>query len=252
MPWSLTFFYIEPLFAAHKLKLTMKTTLLFLVLFFNFTNAQYKGGKIEYALTIGSDEKLEADQGFKAFLNFAKTGAKSVKFNLIFNNKESFFKKIDALENEYTSYAIAMSSADNIYFSNLLNDEIFYQVDNHLGKYIISQKDTIKWKITDETKQIDNYFCYKAVAQQTVINSKGVFKHPIIAWFCPSIPYGFGPKGYKGLPGLILELQVRHITWGATKIELLLEHPSIVQPSVGKKITQEEYNEIIKSSSFKM
>ena len=99
----------------------------------------------------------------------------------------------------------------------------------------------------NETKQIGAYLCYKATSEQVVVNSKGTFKHPIVAWYCPNIPFNFGPKGYSGLPGLILELQIRNITWGVTKIELSKENKIIEKPKKGKLITEEEFKKIIAS-----
>jgi GLPGLI family protein len=29
----------------------------------------------------------------------------------------------------------------------------------------------------------------------------------VSAWYCPSIPYSYGPNGHFGLPGLIFELE---------------------------------------------
>ena len=72
----------------------------------------------------------------------------------------------------------------------------------------------------------------------------------VAIWYCPSIPFNFGPKGYTGLPGLILELQVRNITWGATKIELSNENKNIEKPTKGKLITEEEYKKLLSSPSL--
>ena len=47
-----------------------------------------------------------------------------------------------------------------------------------------------------------------------------VFNHPVIAWYCPKLPYAFGPNTYGNLPGLILELQVRNVVYGVKKIDL--------------------------------
>jgi GLPGLI family protein len=42
----------------------------------------------------------------------------------------------------------------------------------------------------------------------------------VTAWYAPDIPVRFGPIGYGGLPGLILELQNESATFYVTKINL--------------------------------
>jgi GLPGLI family protein len=74
--------------------------------------------------------------------------------------------------------------------------------------------------LTNETKLIDNYLCYKATNIYKVTNDIKTFLHPVIAWYCPQIPYRYGPNGYSNLPGLILELQVRNVVFGAKVIKL--------------------------------
>ena len=64
------------------------------------------------------------------------------------------------------------------------------------------------WTISPEIKKIGNFVVYKATTKKVVENSKGTFTHKIIAWFAPELPFSFGPIGYGGLPGLILELEV--------------------------------------------
>jgi GLPGLI family protein len=67
---------------------------------------------------------------------------------------------------------------------------------------------------------IDNYLCYKATNIFTVNNGEKIFNHPVIAWYCPKLPYPYGPIGYGNLPGLILELQVRNVVYGAKSIQI--------------------------------
>ena len=222
----------------------MKTIIL-LLLIVNSAFSQYKSGRIEYNLVIGNDEKLANDESFKVFLENAKEGAKQVSFDLVFNDDVSFFKKNESIANENTGYALAMSGAEDNYYTLKNSAAKILQIDNHTGKFLVNYKDETKWELSDETKIIDNYVCYKATSVQVVNNSKGTFKHPIIAWYCPSIPFSYGPRGYNGLPGLILELQVRHIKWGATKILLSKEIKTIDAPTKGKVVTEEEYIDII-------
>ena len=85
------------------------------------------------------------------------------------------------------------------------------------------------WRIiSTETKKIDNYTCYKATTEYVVTNPKGTFKHPVVAWFCPEIPISHGPNGYGGLPGLILEIQIRKTLLGAIKKSNLPSAPLIL------------------------
>jgi GLPGLI family protein len=77
-----------------------------------------------------------------------------------------------------------------------------------------------------------------------VKNSVCVFKYPLVAWYCPSIPLNFGPKGYSGLPGLILELQERNTLFGVQNINIAEKNVIIKKPSDGKIVTQEEFDKI--------
>ena len=210
--------------------------------------SQTQSGKINYGLIIENDEKISNNDILKGYLEQAKEGAKLITFDLLFNKKESLFYVLESIENENISFAKAFSSGNNIFYTH--NDSLkkIKFVNNHFGKFNISYQDGTIWKLENESKYINNFLCYKATSEDIVINSKGTFKHPIVAWYCPSIPFNFGPKGYNGLPGLILELQVRNVKWGATKIEISNENKIIEKPSKEKLISQEEYLKILAST----
>ena len=68
----------------------------------------------------------------------------------------------------------------------------------------------------------------------------------MIAWYTPSIPFGFGPKGEYGLPGLILELEIEKILFKATKITLNPKEEIVIKESKGgKRLSYEEHSEIV-------
>jgi GLPGLI family protein len=153
----------------------------------------------------------------------------------------------EVLKNEETSFATAFSEAlTSFYISSDLDTKMRY-INSYLGEYRISYAHKTEWELENESKYIDTYLCYKATSEEVVVNSEGTFKHAIIAWYCPSIPFSYGPKGFNGLPGLILELQVRNITWGTKKNELSNEEKSIEKPTKGKLITEEEYKKMLSS-----
>lgn len=64
-----------------------------------------------------------------------------------------------------------------------------------------------KWKVSDESKMIDKYLCYKATLKKKTLDKMGnEIDKVITAYFSPELPISLGPLGYCGLPGLILEL----------------------------------------------
>lgn len=228
----------------------MKKIIILLFLTIN-SYAQIQSGKIEYKLVIGYDEKLSNDAILKPYLEKAQEGAKQISFFLSFNKEASFFKMNDFVKDENTEFAKAFSVATNSYYTLADSEKKIKQVDNHFGQFIVNYNEKTEWKLENETKYIGEHLCYKATSEQIIINSKGTFKHPITAWYCPNIPFRFGPKGYTALPGLILELQERNLIYGAFKIDLKKENDIIAEPKKGKVLTEEEYNKIIsKPSTF--
>jgi GLPGLI family protein len=129
---------------------------------------------------------------------------------------------------------------NNQYYTSITNGT---SIDsrNFFGKdfLIEGEREALKWKITGEQKQVGSYLCQKAIFQDSTNN--------IVAWFTPMIPVATGPDNYFGLPGMILHLDIdsgsRQIT--AMDISLKeLDETTIVKPTKGKKVTQEEFAQI--------
>ena len=112
-----------------------------------------------------------------------------------------------------------------------------------VGQFLISKKSII-WEITQETKKIGSYNCFKAIIKDTLNTKKKT-----IAWFTPKIPVSFGPKEYNGLPGLILELEHSLLRYKVTKIKLNPKRSIIIEkPNKGREITEEEYRKLLKEN----
>src|SRR5690606_20869137 len=73
----------------------------------------------------------------------------------------------------------------------------------------------IKWKITDEYREIAGYNCRRAngLTQDSVY---------VVAYYTVEIPVDGGPESIHGLPGMILGMVVpsQHVSYFATKVEL--------------------------------
>ena len=225
----------------------MLVRIIVLFIFIGKISAQTNSVNVIYSLHIGFDEGFSKNDVLKNYYALAQKGAQAVKFKLEANKSVSYFTMEDLIRNEEVDFAISFSEASTSYFTDIEQDKKTRYESGYFGEYMMEYQETTNWKLENETKQIGAYLCYKATSEQVVINPKTTFKHPIVAWYCPSIPFNVGPKGYSGLPGLILELQVRNITWGATKIELSKENKIIEKPKKGKLITEEEFKKIIAS-----
>ena len=75
---------------------------------------------------------------------------------------------------------------------------------------------------------------------------ENAIKYEVTAWFCPQIPFAFGPNGFGALPGLILELQTKDAVFGTKKI--ILSNDTIVLKTKLKNykaITDQEIEKLI-------
>lgn len=198
----------------------IKIFYLLFILFVNINYGQKNNVYVEYKVTIIDDGSFTKDKMFADdFLNAAKA-ANQLVFGLVINASGSKFYQVDTgIENNFEINAAKMFSK---YMGMIytLNDQILKE-QQFIGKDIyLKEKKVDNWIVATETKEIDNYLCYKATNTYTVINPAGVFKFPVTAWYCPKLPYNYGPLGYGNLPGLILELQVRNVNYHSKKIDL--------------------------------
>ncbi len=141
--------------------------------------------------------------------------------------------------------ATTILEANGLYFTDLKKGNNLHQFDSRLGETLIIQtkiKD-IKWEIKEDTRIIKGYTCQKAVAD---IRIPGIKKGKITAWFCPELPFQFGPMEFAGLPGLILGLEQRGFYFHATEVKLDKKNRKITKPTNGELLTAEEYYDSIK------
>jgi len=172
--------------------------------------------------------------------------AKPIEFVLITNNREVIFKQKEKVNVDDISSNLAsiLLGGNHVYYKNNDTKEFFYQTQAY-GEYFIVNINDVKWVLSKETKVIENYVCFKATSHYIVDNSKGVFKHKVTAWYAPEIPINFGPKGYHGLPGLILELQERNLNYVVSKISLNIKDKLIIEkPIKGTVLSQKQFDDL--------
>lgn len=223
-----------------------------LILLFFISNIVFcQNGKITYKIAISlSTEKTAPD--VKVMMDKIIKHSNSQKFELIFNKETSYFNIISKIsdlkeEDQYIANVSrsGFTSKSKIYTDKQTNS-IFEVMED--GIIIKSNINDVKWQITNDTKLIDTYNCYKALLPIEYLSRNGDKMTRIVTvWFAPSLPYGFGPKTYNGLPGLILELTDKQTTYIATSVKLTNQETKINLPK-GKTISKTEYENKLKEN----
>jgi GLPGLI family protein len=240
----------------------MKKNIYLLLIFLSISiNSQEFKGIIEYGKKSIKKElsekskkrKKENPELFKKFekvRNAISEAEKKLTFKLLFKNNISIFKVNPMLQSDNKrAYETAIGGYDaGIYFND--TSERLLQL-NAYGELFLIKKTKLKWIILKERKKIGKYNCLKATTV-IIINSKGK-KRVITAWFTPKIPVAFGPLGYSGLPGLILELEVYKKIYYAKKITLNSEEEiEVKKPTKGILVTENEFQNVGKETMRKL
>lgn len=231
-----------------------KFTLSIIALFFTSFSFSQVSGEIEYRVKVANKSKVRLDSIKEVNPEKASLLEKGMyrndkavpflSYHLIFNKNASIFERNAGMETDSgPSLQRAASSVGAIgkFYINL-NEDLRLQKKHFLDTDWLIEKNisTIDWEIEDEKKVIANYTCQKANA---MVNLNSKKRDAITAWFCPEISFQHGPMGYVGLPGMILELSIRHYVLYAKEISFSDKEKEIKEPHKGKRVSWEAYAE---------
>jgi len=208
-----------------------------------------KSGMASYSVTVIEHKDSELDKMMLEINPNAHTIISEFSFTLEFEAQKSLFYFDEKLYSDPEAAKIGLLKLK--YTGEILqtNDSIFKSFQFADKKHLVGSEKNKNWIITTETKKIDDFLCYKATLIDVVENSKGRFEHPVTAWFCPEIPYTFGPLKFGGLPDLIVELQTKDAIFGLAQLRTDVKNEKLKTFDLSKsKISEKELNEIIKLS----
>ncbi|MCK8142224.1 GLPGLI family protein [Flavobacterium sp. I-SCBP12n] len=199
------------------------TIIIFLIFFVSSANGQENNISVVYGLNIENEVGLFNNNAtLKNLFLKSMIDCKKLNFQLIITQNGSKFYNEKKLEIDGNlgskSFTLSMGNYTGMIYS--IKGKVLKQ-SPYLGENIYGEE-VFKsdWNLTSETKLIDNYLCYKATSSNKVVYGDKVWNHPVVAWYCPKLPFPYGPIGYGNLPGLILELQVRNAIYGVKSINL--------------------------------
>lgn len=191
-------------------------------------------------LSTQNDSKIAQNDKEK----FIELISKPAYFVLEFNSYESSYKNNEIVMQSDEDKKIKVSAlqifggGNNCNFYSNIENKITEVQFQPFGEQLIVSCNFPEWEITDETKYIDKYKCYKAY-----IFFKGKLNKKDEIWFTPEIPFQFGPNKYVGLPGLVLEVNMGKIRFIATKITLdMVKEIKIEKPNKGLRLSEIEFD----------
>ncbi len=189
-------------------------------------------------------------------------------FTLIFDKNVSTYKEEQKLSNG-ESFITSNINTTGLHYKNI-KDKIYMVEKESLSKEFLIKETLpeLNWKLTQESKKIGNYLCYKATAIKKINDSDAGFLREnkvkkdtktnfikdkedpteieVIAWYTTEIAVNQGPENYWGLPGLILEIQQGKTVILCSKVILNTKiKKEIKAPTRGEVVTQKKYEEMV-------
>ncbi|MGO3154032.1 MAG: GLPGLI family protein [Mesonia sp.] len=168
-------------------------------------------------------------------------------YQLTFNINESLFESLPILDNDYDPILSKFISKMK-YYHNLSECSNLEQIPVYGNLYIVDKEPKqYNWKLINKTKKIAGFNCRLAVTS-IIKNNKSV---NVKAWYTPSIPVSLGPKGFNGLPGMILAVEELGNFYYAIDVDFN-ENIKIKEPKKGKTVSEQDFKQIVKGSMKKM
>lgn len=201
----------------------------YLILAFSYNVIFSQNIEVNYNITIvdksESKENPKKTGYYKAIFEQSKKDIQNYPMEFIVNESgySIDFSNSIQVDREFQKVRVSKFMALGFIGLDLIifNDGNYSYTDNNKG-YITSH-DINKlgdWRITNETKEIIGYTCYKAYfsTNNSELKRASIIM-PRFAWFTTDIPLSGGPTLFGNLPGLILELETKSAHFVARNIK---------------------------------
>jgi GLPGLI family protein len=223
----------------------MKKIFLSILLFCFFGFSQEKMEFVYKVTSVGSmyDPTDENSKLIKEYLLKMEQQLEDLTYSLRIKGKESLWFLHNKMSYSEAHLGKALGG-DHSYFFDIATNNYIEQrlfLDNY---FIVNKKQKdFKWELTNETKEILGYTCYKAISKEVKTFEGKDKTFYTIAWYAPALKHQIGPQDFGGLEGLILELTDKKRKYYCTEILSPEKIPMFIleKPTKGKVVTEEEY-----------
>lgn len=199
--------------------------------------------KVEPNFDLNEMEHIEA----KTMANMVADIVDDFEFQLLIDDNESIFKLSKQLVRDDINpmqYELASGfcSGNEVWYTKAGDSIKRIALLNSNPSTVLTLDEKIQWEITKESKHIGKFKVLKAITTRKL----GSYLEEIEAWFAPKLPYSFGPLGYDGLPGLILEMYRGKVIFKLKDIQE--KDVNIKFPTSTKEMIFEKYYEMLEAN----
>lgn len=170
-------------------------------------------GRIEFEKRVNVYAQLEGDDSWTEMTKKNMAQFRVNYYDLSFHQQITFFRP--GREVAGNSNRLGEQPAeDNVVYADLEKHQYTGMKEVSDQRFLVKDSTrVIRWKLTDETRNIAGFECRRANA--LIMDSIYV-----VAFYTDAIVTPGGPEGFCGLPGMILGIALphEHVTWFATKV----------------------------------
>lgn len=161
---------------------------------------------------IGDETELSEKTKIPMYYSYTFSDNKSIQ-ELI--SKESttidtIFITDERIKNQKFETTLTVIKPYRVFHFKDFNNNVYRFESSRKNRNLINEDTSIKdsiptynWSLHDEIQTIAGYTCKKATTTRKV----GRLQH-ITAWYCEDISIPDGPMAFRGLPGLILQIEI--------------------------------------------
>jgi len=212
-------------------------------------SASAQKGTVVYNETMKLDIHLEGDAaGMQDMLPKERKVSRLLYFtpdaSIYVNSSKADEQEVNEEMAGGGTMVVKMEEPEEIRYFDIKNQNAIDQRDFMSRTFLVESKaDTLPWKLTGNRRDILGYPCMEAGYTKDSTSTT--------AWFAPSIPVSTGPGSYRGLPGLILEVNVNQGKRVIKAESLTMGEVAslLVKPKKGKKMSKEEFNKMVEEKT---
>lgn len=209
--------------------------LLFLIVYLIFTTTNYaqqfiEKAVIEYEVTTNIKKTMWSGS-WAEMLKENMSDFKTAYYSYTFADNKSLFKFSRWSDKTKIPKWYKESDEENIWYFDFNSNKVNVQKQIRGTNFIIADSiPFIKWKLTNESREIAGFNCRKAIGK--IMDSVYVF-----AFYTNEITIAGGPCSISGLPGMILGLSIPRLytSYIATKVSVNNVSVADIKPTLAKK-----------------